>query len=76
MQKFTLVGVDGNAFCVMGYTANALKQAKLKDKVDAMYKEATSGDYNNLICVCLKYVEMANEALGLEDEDEEEWEEE
>lgn len=76
MKAFTLVGVDGNAFSVMEYTANALKKAKLKDKVDAMYKEATSGDYNNLICVCLKYVEMANKALGLEEDDEEEWEEE
>jgi len=76
MKAFTLIGVDGNAFSVMGYTANALKKAGLKDKVDAMYKEATSGDYNNLICVCLKYVEMANEVLGLEEDDDEEWEEE
>ena len=26
MEKYTLVGVDGNAFAIMGYTANALKR--------------------------------------------------
>lgn len=67
MGKFTLVGVDGNAFCVMGYTARALKRAGLASKVSEMQEEAMSGDYNNLLCVCMKYVDMANEALGLED---------
>lgn len=74
MSRFTLVGVDGNAFSVMGYTANALKRAGLRDRVNEMYERATAGDYYNLIAVCDEYVEMANEALGLgecEDEDEE-----
>lgn len=73
MERFTLVGVDGNAFSVMGYTARALRRAGLRDKVDKMYEEAKSGDYYNLIAVCDGYVQMANEALGLEDDDEEEW---
>lgn len=72
MKAFNLVGVDGNAFSLMGYTANALRKAGLGDKVDEMRKKAMSGDYDNLICVCNEYVEMANEALGLEDEDYEE----
>ena len=63
MKAFTLIGVDGNAFSIMGYTANALKRAGLRDKVDEMHKEATAGDYNNLITVCDKYVDMANEKL-------------
>lgn len=63
MKAFTLVGVDGNAFSVMGYTAHALKTAGLKDKVDEMQKKATSGDYNNLLCVCMKYIDMANNKL-------------
>ena len=66
MEKFTLVGVDGNAFCIIGYTARALKRAGLRDKVDQLYEEAKSGDYYNLIAVCDRYVDMANEALGLE----------
>ncbi len=67
MGAFSLVGVDGNAFSVMGYTARALKRAGLRDKVDEMRKEAMSGDYNNLLCMCMKYVDMANGALGLKE---------
>jgi hypothetical protein len=60
MGKYTLVGVDGNAFAVMGYTASALKQTGHRDLVDKMYEEATSGDYYNLLVVCMKYVDIAN----------------
>ena len=69
-MKYTLVGVDGNAYAVMGYTSNALNREGLRDKVDAMYKEATSGDYNNLLRVCMKYLDMANEKAGEEDDEE------
>ena len=74
MKAFTLVGVDGNAFAVMGYTARALQRAGLRDKKDQMFKEAQSGNYFNLLAVCDRYIDMANEALGLssDDEDEEE----
>lgn len=64
MDKYTLVGVDGNAFAVMGYTARALKREGLRDKVDEMREKAMSGDYNNLLCVCMEYVDMANEAAA------------
>ena len=69
MSRFTLVGVDGNAFSVMGYTQRCLKQAGLEDKIHEMRIKAMSGDYSNCICTCLEYVEMANKALGLEDEE-------
>lgn len=68
MKAFTLVGVDGNAFAVMGYTARALRRANLDDKVDEMYEKAQSGDYYHLIAVCQEYIEMANEAMGLTEE--------
>ena len=58
---YSLVGVDGNAFAVMGYTARALKQSGHRDLVDKMHAEATAGDYDNLIMVCLKYIDIANE---------------
>ena len=69
MPKYDLVGIDGNAFSVMGYTARALKQTGHRDLVDQMHKEATSGDYDNLLCVCMKYIDIANE--GLEDDEDE-----
>ena len=68
MKAFTLVGVDGNAFAVMGYTARALRKAGLEDKVKEMYEKAKSGDYHHLIAVCQEYIEMANEAMGLTEE--------
>lgn len=63
-MKYNLVGVDGNAYSIMGYTSKALKNEGLGDKVDEMYKRATSGDYYNLIAVCDEYVQMANEVAN------------
>ena len=74
-MKYNLVGVNGNAYVVMGYTARALKNEDLRDKVDEMYEKAKSGDYDNLLRVCMEYIDMANEAAeanGYEDE-EEDW---
>ena len=59
-DKYTLVGVDGNAFAVMAYTKKALKETGLKSEVKKMMQEATSGDYSKLLSVCQKYIEMAN----------------
>ena len=61
MDKYSLVGINGNAFAIMGYTKKALKNEGLADKVDEMFKRATSGNYDNLITVCLEYLDMANE---------------
>ena len=71
MAKYTLVGVDGNAYSIMGYTSRALKNEGLRDKVDEMFSRATSGDYYNLIAVCDEYVQMANEKAGEEDDEDE-----
>ena len=60
MKKYSLVGVDGNAFAIMGYTGRALKCTGHRDLVDKMYDEAMSGDYNHLICVCMRYIDIAN----------------
>jgi hypothetical protein len=57
---YTLVGVDGNAYAVMGYTARALKRTGHRDLVEQMHKEATAGDYDNLLAVCMKYIDIAN----------------
>ena len=59
-MKYSLVGVDGNAFAIMGYTARALKQTGHADLVRNMQDRAMSGDYDNLIQVCMKYLDIAN----------------
>ena len=65
---YSLVGVNGNAFAVMGYTARALKETGHKDLVTQMQSEAMSGDYNNLLRVCMKYVDIANDSVEFEEE--------
>ncbi len=60
MKPFTLVGVDGNAFSIMGYTDRALRTAGLGNLSKEMTEKATSGDYSNLICVCDRYIDRCN----------------
>lgn len=69
-MKYSLVGVDGNAFSIMGYTANALKKVGLGELVPEMQKRAMNGDYSHLICVCDEYIDMANKMIGEEDGEE------
>ena len=66
MKGYSLMGVDGNAHSLMGYTASAMKHCGFpKEDIDKMYKEATSGDYNNLVGVCDSWVTKCNEKLGM-----------
>ncbi len=54
-----LIGRDGNAFAVMGRVKQALKHAGAdKEYIDKYLSEAISGDYNRLIAVSMKYVEV------------------
>lgn len=76
-KPYSLVGQDGNAYSITGYTAQAMKQCNLYGEIDSMYKEATCGDYNNLICVCDSYIQKCNATFEPEwdDEDDEDWNE-
>ncbi len=48
--KMELVGLDGNAFAIMGaWRSNALRQGWSQEEVRAVLKEAQSGDYNHLL---------------------------
>jgi len=49
---YTLVGINGNAYSVMGYASACMKrEGKTKEQVDAYVKEAKAGDYDNLLSV-------------------------
>lgn len=63
VEKYSLVGVDGNAFSVMGYTSKALKETGNADKVVEMRQRAMSGDYWHLIAVCDEYIDLCNKSL-------------
>lgn len=60
-KKYTLVGVDGNAFAVMGYVQNAMRKSGFsKEEISAYLKRATSSDYNNLLAESVKMVDDCN----------------
>jgi len=54
-----LVGEDGNAFAIIGAVSNAMRKAGIdKAERDAYAIEATSGDYDHLLQVTMKWVEV------------------
>lgn len=60
-DEYTLVGVDGNAFSVMAYVAKCMKNENFSVKEIKEYRsKAMNGDYNNLLCVSMDYVEECN----------------
>ncbi len=54
-----LLGEDGNAFAIMGQVGKALKRAGHRNMVDEYVAEATSGDYDHLLQVTMKYVHVS-----------------
>ena len=56
--KMKLVGLDGNAFSLMGaFQSNARKQGWSKDEIDKVIKECMSGDYNHLLETLMEHTE-------------------
>ncbi len=57
--KVKMIGQDGNAFSIMGNIQRALKRSGAdKEYIDKYIREATSGDYNHLLTVSMKYVNI------------------
>ena len=48
-KRYSLVGQDGNAFALMGYTHQAMEDAGFsEEEINKMYDEAKSGNYYHL----------------------------
>jgi len=48
--KLTLVGLDGNAFSLMGaFSKAARRQGWAKDEIEKVLDECQSGDYDHLL---------------------------
>ena len=60
-NKYDLIGVDGNAFAIMGYVRRALIESGHGNKVEEYFAKAKSGNYDNLVVVSLDYIDIANE---------------
>ena len=54
-----LIGNDGNAFFILGSVIRALRSANVSEAEISVYKkEAQSGDYDNLLQVTMKWVDV------------------
>ena len=50
---------DGNAFSILGTVTKEMKKEKIpKEEIDNFLKEAKSGDYDNLLSTCMKWVKV------------------
>lgn len=55
-----LSGEDGNGFLIVGRVSKALRRAGVSsEEIEQYREEATAGDYDNLITVTGKWVEVA-----------------
>lgn len=65
MKEYTLVGVDGNVFAVIGYTANAMREVGFsRHEIDNFRLNMTSKtSYDAVLCDCIAKVEECNHML-------------
>lgn len=57
--KVKLVGEDGNAFAILGRVRHEMKRNKVPaEDMQKFMEEATSGDYDNLLQTCMKWVNV------------------
>jgi hypothetical protein len=58
--KVELIGADGNAFAIIGKVSGALRKAKISsEEVKAFQDEVVSGDYDNLLVTCMRWVTVS-----------------
>jgi hypothetical protein len=49
-KDYSLLGIDGNVFSVMGYVSKAMRsEGKSKEEIDGYKSRAMSSDYDNAI---------------------------
>lgn len=64
MNEFTLVGVNGNAFCVIAYTCNAMKKVGINySEIQDYKKKVTQSDYDTVIVLSLEQLDRCNSML-------------
>lgn len=57
--RVKLVGKDGNAYAIIGEVVTMLRRnGATKAEVDAYQQEATSGDYDHLLQVTMRWVDV------------------
>jgi len=57
--RVSLLGVDGNAFGIIGKASRALNDAGVEQTdIDAFRKEAMSGDYDNVLATVFRWMHV------------------
>lgn len=56
--RIKLIGIDGNAFVILGRCEAELRKIGKKDLIPEFRAKATSGDYDNLLRVCMEYFDI------------------
>jgi hypothetical protein len=65
MEKYCLVGVDGNAYAVMGYVRKAMKESGFNEQeINAYLDDAMSSNYDHLLAVSVEMVDKCNERVA------------
>lgn len=68
-----LVGVDGNAYAVMGvFSRQARREGWTQEEIDSVLEEAQSGDYDHLLSTIMTYCEPQDEEEPEDEEEEQE----
>ena len=66
--KMTLIGLDGNAFCLMGaFSRNARRQGWKQPEIDKVLEEAKAGDYAHLVTTLNGYCDDGEYNIGEEE---------
>lgn len=53
-----LTGHDGNAFAILCRVRRAILRSNHPELAEVFITEATSGDYDNLLATCFRYVSV------------------
>lgn len=68
-KKFSLVGVDENAFSIMAYVKTAMCEAGFSRKeIDEHLKDCIGGNYDRLISLNVEMIERCNRRLGFSED--------
>lgn len=60
-EKYSLIGVDGNAYAIMAYVIKALHKEGVSALIGPYKEAAMRSDYDNLVAKSIHYLEKANE---------------
>ena len=68
-NKYSLVGIDGNAYSIMGYVKRCMREVGISQEEQLTYiEDATDSDYHHLLYISSEMVDKCNRyANGLQE---------